>query len=444
MGGVRREGLLQTELDTPLPVPVTIVGGSSSGTEYTEDAPAATDPAGSAVILVRQDTPAALVSTDGDNVAQRGTNYGAAYVQVVTSAGAFVDSFSGGGGAGGQYADGAVRGTATGTLAMGDDGTNIQSVHVDSAGDLQIDVLTMPTVAVTGALTDTQLRATPVPVSGTITANAGSNLNTSLLALEATQTLQATAAKQDTGNTSLGTIKTNTDPLVTAGGGGYVRQDSTATIAKETGGNLATVKTNTDPLVASGAGGYVRQDSTATIAKETGGNLATTATNTGTVSTNTAPLVTAAAGGYIRQDSTATIAKETGGNLATIATNSALAATAGLQTSGNASLTILAALSKVEDAASADADTGIPMLTVRQDVPVRTTSTDADYTPMRTDANGRVWIASDALGSQLDRIAYLLEMLSIDVRLHSHLLAAGLNITESLDTFRNDPTLTVN
>ena len=39
-------------------------------------------------------------------------------------------------------------------------------------------------VAVTGPLTDTQLRATAVPVSGTVTANAGTNLNTSALALE--------------------------------------------------------------------------------------------------------------------------------------------------------------------------------------------------------------------------------------------------------------------
>lgn len=48
--------------------------------------------------------------------------------------------------------------------------------------------------------------------------------------------------------------------------------------AKEDG-NLATIKTNTDPLLVSNAGGYVRQDSTGTIAKETGGNLATIATN---------------------------------------------------------------------------------------------------------------------------------------------------------------------
>src|SRR3990167_6923212 len=59
-----------------------------------------------------------------------------------------VDILSGAGGT--QYADGAVRGTSTGTLAMGDDGTNIQSIHTDSSGDLQIDVLTMPIVAVTG------------------------------------------------------------------------------------------------------------------------------------------------------------------------------------------------------------------------------------------------------------------------------------------------------
>jgi hypothetical protein len=52
--------------------------------------------------------------------------------------------------------------------------------------------------------------------------------------------------------------------------------------AVETGGNLATVKTNTDPLVTVGGGGYIRQDSTATIAIETGGNLAATATVLGT------------------------------------------------------------------------------------------------------------------------------------------------------------------
>lgn len=43
------------------------------------------------------------------------------------------------------------------------------------------------TQPVSGPLTDTQLRTTPVPVSGTVTSNAGTNLNTSALNLEATQ-----------------------------------------------------------------------------------------------------------------------------------------------------------------------------------------------------------------------------------------------------------------
>ena len=69
------------------------VGG---GTQYTEDAAAAANPTGNAQILVRADTPAGITSTDGDNVAQRGTDYGAAFVQLVDSSGAFIDSVGGG------------------------------------------------------------------------------------------------------------------------------------------------------------------------------------------------------------------------------------------------------------------------------------------------------------------------------------------------------------
>jgi hypothetical protein len=72
---------------------ITSFGG---GTQYTEDAAAAADPVGTAPILVRADTPATITSTNGDNVAQRGTNYGASFVQVVSSAGAFIDTFGGG------------------------------------------------------------------------------------------------------------------------------------------------------------------------------------------------------------------------------------------------------------------------------------------------------------------------------------------------------------
>ncbi len=50
----------------------------------------------------------------------------------------------------------------------------------------------------------------------------------------------ATSALQTTGNSSLSAIATALAPFLVSNAGGYVRQDSTATMAKETGGNLAT------------------------------------------------------------------------------------------------------------------------------------------------------------------------------------------------------------
>lgn len=75
----------------------------------------------------------------------------------------------------------AVEGAALGkgVLLQGDDGTDRTNVLVDTDGHLQIDVLSAPTTAVTG----TFWQATQ-PVSGSVTANAGTNLNTSALALE--------------------------------------------------------------------------------------------------------------------------------------------------------------------------------------------------------------------------------------------------------------------
>ena len=59
------------------------VGG---GTQYTEDAAAAANPVGNALILVREDARAgSLTNTDGDNVAARGNNKGELYVKTTDS-----------------------------------------------------------------------------------------------------------------------------------------------------------------------------------------------------------------------------------------------------------------------------------------------------------------------------------------------------------------------
>jgi len=55
--------------------------GIGGGTQYTEDAAAAANPVGNALILVREDARAgSLTTTDGDNVAARGNNKGELYV----------------------------------------------------------------------------------------------------------------------------------------------------------------------------------------------------------------------------------------------------------------------------------------------------------------------------------------------------------------------------
>ena len=65
------------------PFPVEIISGSSSGTEYTEDDTAAANPAGGALIMVRDDALSGQTTTDGDNVAARGTDNGELYVKHV-------------------------------------------------------------------------------------------------------------------------------------------------------------------------------------------------------------------------------------------------------------------------------------------------------------------------------------------------------------------------
>ena len=99
---------------------VAIVDGSGNqitsfggGTQYTEDDAAAANPVGTAPILVRADTPAGAVTTDGDNVAARGTNFGAAYVTLLDSSG---NELAVGGGT--QYTESDTDASITGTAFL--------------------------------------------------------------------------------------------------------------------------------------------------------------------------------------------------------------------------------------------------------------------------------------------------------------------------------------
>lgn len=147
------------DLTNSNPLTVAIVDGSGDqitsfggGTQYTEDAAAAANPVGTVPILVRTDTPATQTTTDGDNVAQRGTNYGAAYVQVVTSAGAYVDTFGGGT----QYTEGDTDATITGTAMMMEGAGNALVAAPGTAADgLLVNLGANNDVTITGTVTVT-------------------------------------------------------------------------------------------------------------------------------------------------------------------------------------------------------------------------------------------------------------------------------------------------
>jgi hypothetical protein len=86
------------DLASSNPLAVAIVDGSGiqitsfgGGTQYTEDAAAAADPVGTMGMMIRKDTPSTTVSADGDNIAFRGTNYGAQYVTALSTGGTAID-----------------------------------------------------------------------------------------------------------------------------------------------------------------------------------------------------------------------------------------------------------------------------------------------------------------------------------------------------------------
>lgn len=213
-------------------VRVNVVAGSGSGTEYVEDAIAPANPQSPGVSLVRQDTPAALTTTDGDIVTQRGTNYGAAYSQIVSSTGSFIDSFGGGT----QYTEdvaSAVDPIGNQTIARRRDSLSAETttdgdntaLNCTSKGELYVKHIdAIPVTDNAGSLT----------IDGSVTANAGTNLNTSALNLEATQASVLTAVQliDDT----VVTLGTDTYTEATSKGQtvGAVRRDADTTLVNTT------------------------------------------------------------------------------------------------------------------------------------------------------------------------------------------------------------------
>lgn len=188
------------------------------------------------------------------------TNANAINVAIVDAAGNQITSFGGGGGAltpNTEYPDGSARGTATGIISLGDDGTNVQAIKVDANGVQAIQdnggsITVDGTVTVNVGLTDAQLRASAVPVSGTffqatqpvsiavavpVTDNAGS-LTVDGTFWQATQPVSAAALPLPAG---AATSALQTQPGVDIGDVTINNAGGAAAVNIQDGGNSVTV-----------------------------------------------------------------------------------------------------------------------------------------------------------------------------------------------------------
>lgn len=136
---------------------VTSFGGGSGGTQYTEDAAAAANPVATALNLIRDDVRAgSLTTTDGDNVAARGTNAGELYVK-------HVDAIPVTDNGGSLTVDAAslplptgastAANQTTGNTALSAIQTAVEILdNAISGSEMQVDVLTLPSITIGTAL----------------------------------------------------------------------------------------------------------------------------------------------------------------------------------------------------------------------------------------------------------------------------------------------------
>lgn len=446
------------------------VGG---GTQYTEDAAAVADPVGNAIIVVRNDARSgSLVSADGDNIALRGTNNGELYVKQtdavpVTDNGGNLSIDDGGNSitvdgtvaisslpastntlevvgdvahdgvaAGNPVLMGAYASTAT-PSAISADGdavhlwaTTTGALNVaDAGGSLTVDG-TVAVSAVTAGTSATALGkavdgaaggtdtgvmalavrddalATLTPVDGDYTqlrtdstgalwvnvtngisgiaedtASAGGETGLAVLAVRRDSASSGVSTDGDFANLS---VDVNGALRVTGGGGGtqYVEDiastgGETMTLAGAVRQDTISSNTSTDgdyTYLKTNSAGRLYASATVDAALPAGANVIGAVTQSGTWNVGTLTTITNAV--HV-DDNAGSLTVDNGGTFAVQATIASGAT----------------AIAKAEDAASADADVGVPAMAVRKATPANTSGTDGDYEMLQMSA-GRLWASA--------------------------------------------------
>lgn len=214
-------------IETAVEGTLTVTGGGG-GVEYTEDAAAAADPVGGALIMVRDDALSGQTTTDGDNVAARGTDKGELYVK-------HVDAI--------PVTDNGGALTVDGTVAVTNAGITTIAGAV-SGTEMQVDVLTMPTTTVTATDLDVRPLVNTDVVTAELSAVDNAVLDTIAAKDFATQTtLAAMNAKMVTG-TDIGDVTINNSTGAAAvniqDGGNTITVDGTVAV---TNSDITSIKT---------------------------------------------------------------------------------------------------------------------------------------------------------------------------------------------------------
>lgn len=337
-------------------------------------------------------------------------------VAIVDSSGDQIASFGGGT----QYDDGDADATPTGTVAMGTDGSNVFAITTDTDGHQQVDVLSsaLPTGAATAAnqqtdaLTDTELRANPVPISGTITAELSTTDNTVLDAIQTAT--EATQASLETVGGQLVNLGSNNDVTL-------------ATLPDTSAGDLAAINSSTDGIEAL----------LTTIDSDTG-NLPTIETNTDFGTVVGGGTETGALRVTIANNSTGVISVDDNGSSLTVDGT----VTANLSTTDNAVLDEIASSIHSEDTAHSSGDNGTFILAVRNDDLATSYGADQDYYPIAVNSRGAVYIDvanGGVLESAIDEIETLLGTIDSD----TSTLAGAVSGSEMQVDVVTMPTVTV-
>lgn len=440
--GTDTADILDLTNSNPLTVAIVDTNGDQiasfgGGTQYTEDAAAAANPVGTALIMVRADSLAGLTTANGDNVAGRGTDKGELYVK-------HVDAIPITDNSGSITVDGTVSVTGVATAA---NQTTIIG-HVDGIEGL-LTTIDSDTSALAAAISGTEVQVDVVGALPAGTNNIGdvdvlsvvpgtgatslgkaedaahSSGDTGVMALAVRQDADASFAGTSgdyaplqlddngflkvnikAGAGSGGTASTD-DAAFTAGSGsgtpmmGFVTADSVdsgdvgvvgmlanrqlkVTLYDSGGVELAvgggTQYTEDAAAAANPVGNaliVVREDARAGgLTSADGDNVALRGNNKGEL--------------YVKHTDALDVNSHAVTNAGTFAVQASQSGTwnIGTVTPGTAATN----LGKAEDAAHSSGDVGVMALSVRQDTAAALGGTDADYQPLITDASGRLHV----------------------------------------------------